>query len=125
MPKYLYKGSYSPGSWARLLRVSDDRIKAANSLAESLGGSLDSVHWSVNSRSVYVVADMPDSEMAAAAIAVLSHTGAFQDVEADELLSKDQFNEMLEVAGDAAEAYEVPGRALLTDDSSESRQSRS
>jgi uncharacterized protein with GYD domain len=121
MPKYLYTGSYSPGSWARLLRISDDRTEAARSLAESLGGSVDSVYWSVGSRSVYVIADMPDSEMAAAAIAVLTHTGAFQNVEADEVLSSQQFNAMLEVAGNAAEAFEVPGRALLTGDSSRSR----
>lgn len=121
MPKYVYTGTYSSGSWARLLRVSDDRTHAASKLAEALGGSLEAVYWSVSSRSVYVIADLPDSGMAAAAIAVLTHTGAFTDVEADEVLTQDQFNDMLEVAGDVADAYQVPGHALMTDDSSQSR----
>jgi uncharacterized protein with GYD domain len=121
MPKYLFTGSYSPGSWARLLRISDDRTEAASSLAESLGGSVDSVHWSVSSRAVYVLADLPDSQTAAAAIAVLTHTGAFHHVEADELLSQGQFDEMLKVAGNVKEFYDVPGRDLLTNESSRSR----
>jgi uncharacterized protein with GYD domain len=121
MPKYLFTGSYSPGSWARLLRVSDDRAKAVSSLAESLGGSVDSMHWSVSSRAVYVIADLPDSETAAAAIAVLTHTGAFHHVEADELLNHGQFNEMVEVASNIRDSYDVPGRDQLTNDSSRSR----
>jgi uncharacterized protein with GYD domain len=113
--------SYSPGSWARLMRVADDRLSAANRLYEYLGGSLHEAYWEVSGRSVYAIADMPDSATAAAATTVLTHTGAFRSVEADELLTQDQLNNVLELADNAAAVYDVPGHAVLGDDSSDRR----
>lgn len=70
---------------------------------------------------MYAITDMPDSSSAAAVAAVLSHTGAFKNVEVHEVLTQDQFNGVLELADNVAEVYAPPGAALLRDDSSESR----
>src|SRR5260370_2940745 len=113
MPKYIYICSYSPGSWARMMRVSDDRIAAANRLMESLGGRLDEAYWEVSGRAVYAIADMPDSAAAAAATAVLTHTGAFRAVESNELLTQEQLNGVLELADDATQAYDLPRHLWL------------
>lgn len=121
MPKYIYICSYSPGSWARLIRVSDDRMAAANRLMEYLGGHLDDAYWEVSGRAVYAIADMPDSATAAAATAVLTHTGAFKAVESNELLTQEQLNGVLELADDATQAYDVPGHLVLADESSQRR----
>lgn len=118
MPKYMFICSYSPGSWARLMRVTDDRVSAANRLYEYLGGSLDQLYWQASGRSVYAIADLPDSASAAAATAVLVHTGAFRSVEADELLTQEQLSNVLVLADNAADVYDPPGHALLSDDSS-------
>ena len=37
--------------------------------ARSLGGSLECLYWEVSARTVYAIADMPDSATAAAATA--------------------------------------------------------
>lgn len=117
MPKYMFICSYSPGSWARLMRVSDDRISAANQLMEYLGGSLHEAYWEASGRAVYAIVDMPDSSAAAAATAVLTQSGAFRSVEANELLTQEQLNNVLQLADNASDAYKVPGHLLLDADS--------
>jgi uncharacterized protein with GYD domain len=117
MPKYMYICTYSSGSWARLLRISDDRLRAIRELMESLGGSLDCAYWEVSARAAYAVADMPDSACAAAAAAVLNHSGAFKGVEVHEVFTHDQFTGMLDLAENVSGKYKVPGSELLADDS--------
>jgi uncharacterized protein with GYD domain len=126
MPKFMFICSYSPGSWARMIRISDNRVEAGRKLLEALGGSLDSMFWEASTRAVYAVADMPDAETAAAATAVLIHTGAFKSVESHQLLTQDEMSEVLELASNVEDTYTAPGQALLEDDSSRTRfQSRS
>jgi uncharacterized protein with GYD domain len=121
MPKYMYICAYSPGSWARMIRISDDRTEAAKTLVEALGGTLECVFWEVSTQAAYAVADMPDSSTAAAATAVLNHTGAFKNVESHQLLTQDQMSGILRLASDVSDVYRVPGQAVLEGDSPESR----
>jgi len=121
MPKYLCSATYSSGSWARMIRISEDRVKAVKALLGSLGGSLDSTYWEVSARSVFALADLPDSSSATAVAAVMTHTGAFKNVEMHEVLSQEQFNEVLELADSVADMYTPPGQALHDGDSSVTR----
>jgi uncharacterized protein with GYD domain len=121
MPKFIYICVYSPSSWARMMRISDNRVKAGKALVEALGGTLDCMFWEVSTQAVYAVADMPDTAAATAATAVLTHTGAFKNVESHQLLTQDQMSDVLELASSVADVYDVPGQALLDDDSSQSR----
>jgi GYD domain len=109
MPKYIAIGSYSSGSWARLMRSADDRISMARAFTEALGGSLDCIYWEVSSRTSYALADLPDSGSAAAAITVLAQTGAFKNVEVHELLTQRQLSDVLAVAGNVSQLYRTPG----------------
>jgi uncharacterized protein with GYD domain len=118
MPTYMISGTYSSGSWARLIRVVDDRSTAVNELMGSLGGSLEKVYWEVSARAVHAVVDLPDSSSAAAAAGVLSQTGAFKSVEVEEVLTQTQFTDVLQLADSVSQAYRVPGQALFDDDSS-------
>ena len=81
MPKYLAVGSYSAGTWARLMRCMDDRNSIARKFAESLGGSLECIYWEMSTRSIYAIVDMPDSATMAAAAAAITQTGAFKSVD--------------------------------------------
>ena len=110
MPKYIAVGSYSSGSWARLMRRMDDRIATARTFTESLGGSLDCIYWEMSTHSVYAIVDMPDSASMAAATAVLAQTGAFKNVESHELLTQRQLCDVLALAGDVSPVYHVPGQ---------------
>ena len=121
MPKFLCNATYSSGSWARMIRISEDRVKAVNDLLSSLGGTLESTYWEVSARAVYALIDMPDSASATAVAAVMTHTGAFKSVEVHEVLTQHQFNEVLELADSVAGIYTPPGQALLDGDSSQKR----
>lgn len=110
MPKYIAIGSYSCGSWARMMRSMDDRTAAARTFAESLGGSLECIYWEISTRSVYAIVDMPDSATVAAASAAMTQTGAFKNVDAHELLTQDQLSDVLALAGDVSQFYHVPGQ---------------
>jgi uncharacterized protein with GYD domain len=109
MPKYIAVGSYSSGSWARMMRNMDDRIATASTFAESRGGSLECIYWEIGTKSVYAIADMPDSATMAAATTAITQTGAFKSVDTHELLTQDQLNGVLAVAGDVSQLYHVPG----------------
>jgi len=104
-----------------MIRVADDRVEAANELMQSLGGSLESAYWEVSARAVYAIVDLPDSSAATAVAAVLTHTGAFKNVELHEVLTQAQFTGVLELADDVSHVYRAPGQALLEEDSSRSR----
>jgi uncharacterized protein with GYD domain len=109
MPKYLVVGTYSSGTWARLMRSMDDRIEAVRKFAESLGGSLDCIYWEIGTRSAYAIVNEPDSVTVAAAAATMMQTGAFKSVDFHELLTQDQLSDALTVAKDVSQVYQVPG----------------
>jgi uncharacterized protein with GYD domain len=118
MPKYVCTATYSAGSWARMIRITEHRVKAVNDLLGSLGGSLDYTYWEVSGRHVFAVVDLPDSFAATTVTAVMTHTGAFKKVELHEVLTQDQFNAVLELADNVAEVYRPPGDTLLRNDTS-------
>ena len=109
MPKYLAVGTYSAGTWARLMRSMDDRVESTRKFAESLGGSLDCIYWEIGTRKVYAIVNGPDSVTVAAAAATVTQTGAFKSVDFHELLTQDQLTDALMVARDVSQVYQVPG----------------
>jgi uncharacterized protein with GYD domain len=45
MAKYMCTAHFTSGSWARLVKGSEDRTAVVRSLMESLGGSLEAIYW--------------------------------------------------------------------------------
>ena len=119
MPHYMLTCTYSPGSWARLIRVADNRVEAANELMESVGGTLENTYWEVSARAVHGICLLPDSSAATAVAGVMVHTGAFKTVEVHEVLTQDQFVGVLQLAENVAQTYRVPGQAVLENDALE------
>jgi len=113
MAKFLIRGRYSGGSWARMIARRDDRTLAVRALMDSFGGSLDALYWEVETAAAYALVDLPDTVAAAAVVTAISKSGAFVGVEVHELLSQSQLNDVLVLAGDAAKVYKVPGYAAV------------
>jgi uncharacterized protein with GYD domain len=113
MSKFMIKFTYSCGSWARMIKVADDRTKAVRSLVESLGGSLESMYLDVQSCASYAIADLPDTVTAVAVMTATTKTGAFADIEAHVLLTEDQMHEALALAKDCAQVFDPPGSAAI------------
>ena len=109
MTKYLMIFYYSSGSWARMLRHPNDRVRIVGSVMEALGGSLDSYHWDLLNGAALVVASLPDSQAAGAVGMVASGSGAFKNVEIHEMLGTDEVMNSRILAQNIADLYKVPG----------------
>jgi len=116
MLKYVVVFVYSSASWARMIKEPEDRAAAEAALMEYLGGSLECIYWEVESASAYVIADLPDSVSAAAVITAATKTGAFKEVRVHEVLTQDQFRDMVALAQSTDNVYRPPGQATVERD---------
>ena len=116
MLKFVMIFTYSSASWARMLKVPEDRASAVAALMEHFQGSLESIYWEVETGSSYVVADLPDSVSATAVIAAATKTGAFREVHVHEVLTQDQLRDMVALAQSADQVYRPPGQAAIERD---------
>jgi uncharacterized protein with GYD domain len=78
MPKFLIEASYTPEGVKGVQSAGGNaRRDAVATLAESVGGSLESFHFGFGDHDAYVIVDLPDNECAAAvAMSVNSSGGA-------------------------------------------------
>ena len=71
MPMYLTRFSYTPETWARLVKNPEDRRAAARQYIESLGGKLHGFWYAFGEHDGYNLWEAPDNvSMAATAIAI-------------------------------------------------------
>src|SRR3954447_19453716 len=105
MPKYLYRASYSgDGSSAIRSHGGTTRRDATADLAESVGGSMESVYFAFGEHDLYTVLDLPDNEAAAAVALTVNSTGAIR-VQTTVLLSAED----VDAAGRRSIDYRAPG----------------
>ena len=77
MPKYLFKASYSAdGIKGVATEGGTARSKVAAAVAKALGGKVESFYFAFGSTDAYVIADLPDTESAAALAMTVSGSGA-------------------------------------------------
>ena len=77
MPKFLYKANYTKDGLAGLLREGgSSRAKAIQMVAESMGGTVESIYWAFGETDVYLTVDLPDAISAGAVSARVALSGA-------------------------------------------------
>lgn len=110
MAKYAFFFSYSSDAWARMIKSPGDRTAAVRQLADSLGGSLESMYWMFGPYDGIVIADVPDSVGAAALSVAVTSTGSFKQVETHELFTQEQLGQLLSRAVEVTQGYQAPGQ---------------
>src|ERR671914_525751 len=107
MPMYLSRFSYTPETWARLVKNPEDRREAARQYIESVGGKLHGFWYAFGSYDGYNLWEAPDNvSMAAVAIAI-GGGGAVSGLETTVLMTVE---ETLEALGKAQSiGYRPPG----------------
>jgi uncharacterized protein with GYD domain len=76
MPKYLIEASYTLEGVKALQRSGGtSRREAIAELAESVGGRLESLHFAFGEHDIYVIAELPDNESAAAVALTVNSAG--------------------------------------------------
>jgi uncharacterized protein with GYD domain len=107
MAIYLTRFSYTPETWARLMKSPEDRRDAARQYIESVGGKLHGFWYAFGSHDGYNLWEAPDNvSMAAVAIAI-GAGGALSKVETTPLITVEETLKALERARTVG--YRSPG----------------
>ena len=105
MPKYLLEVNYTlDGIRGVVEKGGSARKAAASAAAKSIGGKVDSFYFAFGGTDVYVVADMPDNE-SAAALALTVTAGGGASVRTVVLLTPDE----VDAATSKNVKYKPPG----------------
>ena len=110
MAKYAMFFSYTSETWARLLDHPEDRAAVARHVAESAGGTLETIYWMLGDRDGLAIVDAPDSVTAAAVSLAVTSSGAFKHNETRELLTQDQLTAALTRARQLTAEFRPPGQ---------------
>jgi uncharacterized protein with GYD domain len=110
MTKYAFFFSYTADSWARMISAPGDRTAAVREVLGSMGGSLESIYWTLGSHDGIIIADLPDSVSAEAANIAVASTGTFTENQTQELLTQEQLDAALQQASSVTKVFQAPGR---------------
>jgi uncharacterized protein with GYD domain len=106
MGKYLFHGSFSAEGLRGVSKEGgSSRRKAVITLAESLGGSLESYYFAFGDDSYFIVVDLPNDEAAAACALAVGSTGAVANSTV-KLLTPEQVDAALKLSP----KYRAPGQ---------------
>jgi uncharacterized protein with GYD domain len=107
MSFYLTRFSYTPETWAKLVKNPEDRRTAATEYIESVGGKLHGFWYAFGEHDGYTLWEAPDNvAMAATAIAIGSG-GALTSLQTTAVLTVEETIAALEKAGSIS--YRPPG----------------
>ena len=105
MPKYLISANYTSEGMAGVRAAgAKSRVDAVSTMLEAMGGSLESFHFAFGDTDVFVIADAPDDEAAAAVAIAINSSGAVS-TRTTKLLTVEQIDEALRRTVD----YTPPG----------------
>lgn len=107
MPLYLTKFSYTPETWARLVKHPEDRRNAAQQYIESVGGKLHGFWYAFGSHDGYNLWEAPDNVSMAAVAVAIGGGGALSSFDTTVLLTVDETLEALQKAQQLK--YRSPG----------------
>ena len=107
MPFYLSRFSYTPATWAKLIKNPEDRRAAAKQYIESVGGKLEGFWYAFGEHDGYCLWEAPDNVSMAATALAIGGGGALSSMQTTVLLTVDETIDALRKAGQIR--YQAPG----------------
>ena len=107
MPFYLTRFSYTPETWARLVKNPEDRRAAAQQYIESVGGRLHGFWYAFGDHDAYTLWEAPDNVSMAAVAVAISGGAALSKFETTVLLTVEETMDAMQRARDIR--YRPPG----------------
>src|SRR6266404_5211138 len=98
MALYLSRFSYTPETWAKLIKNPEDRRAAAQSYIESVGGKLHGFWYAFGEHDGYNLWEAPDNVSMAAVALAIGAGGALSTIETTVLLTVDETMDALRKA---------------------------
>ena len=109
MPLYLTRFSYTPATWAKLIKNPEDRRAAATKYIEAVGGKLHGFWYAFGDHDAYNLWEAPDNVSMAAVGMAISGGGALSSFETTVLLSVEDTLAAMKKAQSIA--YRPPGES--------------
>lgn len=107
MAKYAVFFRFTGAAVKGLVEKPSDRAAVVSGLCESAGGRMEAYYVMFGDWDGFVIADVPDSNAAAALSLAVTATGAFAQLSTHELLDASQLTDVLSKA--ASLRYTAPG----------------
>ena len=107
MALYLTRFSYTPETWARLIKNPEDRREAARTYIESVGGKLHGFWYAFGEYDGYNLWEAPDNVSMTAVALAIGSGGAISKIETTVLMTVEDTLEALKRAGSVS--YRPPG----------------
>ena len=110
MALYMFEFSYTPETWAALVKSPENREEIVRGILEDAGAKLHSLWYAFGASDGFALLEAPDNITAAGIALAIGSSGAFARAETHVLLSQGETLEALEKAGEIA--YAAPGAAV-------------
>jgi uncharacterized protein with GYD domain len=107
MPIYLTRFSYTPATWAKLIKNPEDRRAAAKQYIEAVGGKLHGFWYAFGEHDGYTLWEAPDNVSMAATALAINAGGALSSVQTTALLTVEETLAALKKASSIK--YQAPG----------------
>ena len=107
MPFYLTRFSYTPTTWAKLIKNPEDRREAAKEYIQSVGGKLHGFWYAFGEHDGYSLWEAPDNVSIAATALAISAGGAVSSMQTTVLLTVEDTMAALKKASSIK--YRPPG----------------
>lgn len=107
MPLYLTRFSYTPATWAKLIKNPEDRRVAAKQYIEAVGGKLHGFWYAFGEYDGYTLWEAPDNVSMAATALAIGAGGALSPIQTTVLLTVEETIAALQKASSIA--YRRPG----------------
>ena len=107
MALYLVRFGYSSETWAALVQNPQDRRELLQSRMFAFGGRLHGFWYSLGEHDGYALTEFPDDVSVAAAHVAIEASGAFDHLDAVQLLTVEEMMVAMDRAGDVV--YAKPG----------------
>ena len=107
MPFYLTRFSYTPETWAKLIKNPEDRREAAKQYIESVGGKLHGYWYAFGEHDGYNLWEAPDNVSMAATVLAIGAGGALSSTQTTVLLTGEETMAAMKKASSVK--YRPPG----------------
>ena len=90
MPLYLTRFSYTPATWAKLIKNPEDRRAAAKQYIEAVGGKMHGFWYAFGDHDGYNLWEAPDNVSMAATALAIGAGGALSSIQTTVLLTVEE-----------------------------------
>jgi uncharacterized protein with GYD domain len=90
MPLYLTRFSYTPATWAKLIKTPEDRRLAAKEYIDAVGGSLHGFWYAFGEHDGYNLWEAPDNVSMAATALAIGSGGALSSIQTTVLMTVEE-----------------------------------